>query len=310
MHLSPQNSDTGNRYGKGLRITLVGSGVNLLLVCMKFLAGFAGNSQALIADAVHSMSDLFTDAVVLVGLHLGGKAPDERHHFGHARFETLASSIIGVALVGAGFYLGFKSGWNIYFHREYHPSWLAFSVAVASIVFKEAIYRYTIAMGRRIKSVALIANAWHHRSDALSSLAVALGIAGAKIRPGWYILDAFAALVVSLLIIKVGIEIVWKALRELTDTAPGPEVQEEIMNCALVVNGVIDVHDLRARSSGGLFQMELHVVVDGELTVIQGHQIAKDVENCLIDELGNVGEVIVHVDPARVRKVDDRENVG
>ncbi len=309
MHTSFQNSKTDNRYGKGIKITLVGSGVNLFLVLIKFLAGFAGNSQALIADAVHSMSDLFTDAVVLVGLHLGRKAPDETHHFGHARLETLASSIIGIILVGAGGYMGFKAGWSIYFHNAYHPGWLAFAVAVVSIIFKEALYRYTIATGRRLKSVALVANAWHHRSDALSSLAVALGIAGAKIRPGWYILDAFAALLVSLLIVKVGFEIMWKALNELTDTAPGPDVQKKMKDCASVVEGVLDVHDLRARSSGGLFQMELHVVVDGDLTVVQGHQIAKDVETCLIEELGNVGEVIVHVDPARVGRIDERENV-
>jgi cation diffusion facilitator family transporter len=170
-------------------------------------------------------------------------------------------------------------------------------VAVGSILLKEAIYHYTIAMGRKLKSVALVANAWHHRSDAFSSLAVALGIAGAKIRPGWFTLDAFAALVVSLLIIKVGFDILWKAMKELADTAPGPDIQKRIMDCAAVVEGVLGVHDLRARSSGGLFQMELHVVVDGGLTVTQGHRIAKEVENCLIEELENVEEVIVHVDP-------------
>jgi len=298
MQPSSYSSMADDRLGKGVRVTLVGSAVNLFLVFLKFTVGTVGHSQALIADAIHSLSDLFTDAVVLIGLQLGRRAPDERHHFGHGRFETLASSIIGMVLIGAGVYMGFRAGWNIYFHKVYHPSWLAFAVAVSSIIFKEAVYHYTISIGRRLRSVALVANAWHHRSDALSSVAVALGIAGAKIRPGWYILDAFAALVVSSLIIKVGSEIMWKALKELTDTAPGSDVQKKMRECASVVEGVLDVHDLRARSSGGLFQMELHVVVDGGLTVSQGHRIAKEVESCLIEELGNVGEVIVHVDPA------------
>lgn len=310
MHPSSYNSMADNRYGKGVRITLLGSGVNLFLVFIKFTAGLVGNSQALMADAIHSLSDLFTDAFVLFGLHMGRKAPDETHHFGHARLETLVSSIIGIILLGVGGYMGFKAGWSIYFHNAYHPSWLAFSVAVVSIIFKEALYHYTIAIGRRIKSASVVANAWHHRSDALSSVAVALGIAGAKIRPGWYILDAFAALVVSLLIIGAGSEILWKALRELTDTAPMPDVQKRIRDCAADVEGVLDVHDLRARSSGGLFLMELHVVVDGGLTVTQGHRIAKEVEACLVQELGNVGEVIVHVDPALLEGGKEREILG
>lgn len=288
---------TGN-IADGVRITLIGSGVNLFLVLLKFAAGIFGHSQALIADAVHTISDLFTDVVVLAGLKLGSKAPDELHHFGHARFETLASSIVGIILAGAGVYIGIEAGLDIYLHEVSHPTWIALTAAIVSIVCKEAVYRYTIATGRRLKSSSLLANAWHHRSDAMSSVAVLIGVAGSLIHPAWHILDAFAALVVSFFILKVGVEIVWKDMKELTDTAPGPDVQERIKRCAAGVHGVLDVHDLRARSTGGFFQMELHVMVDRHLSVEEGHRIAKEVEACLIKDMEDVGEVIVHVDPS------------
>ncbi|MCK4349088.1 MAG: cation transporter [Thermoplasmatales archaeon] len=282
----------------GRTVTLVGVLVNAFLILFKFLAGIYGHSQALIADAVHSVSDLFTDFVVLLGLRIGRKAPDEKHHFGHARIETLASAIVGLALIATALYLGIKAIWNIYHHIEYHPTWLALVGAGASIALKEALYHYTIHIGRCIKSSAIVANAWHQRSDALSSVAVLLGVAGASIKPSWHILDSYAALCVSFFIIKVGLEILWGALREFIDTAPQPEILSKIRQCSLSVDGVIDMHDLRARTSGGLHQMELHIVVNGRLTVTEGHLIAKAVESCLAKEIADLDRVIVHVDPA------------
>ena len=286
----------------GRSVTLVGALVNAFLILFKFLAGIFGQSQALIADAVHSISDLFTDFVVLLGLRMGRKAPDEKHHFGHARIETLASAIVGLALIATALCLGIKAIWNIYHHTEYHPTWLALVGAGVSIALKEALYHYTIRIGRRIKSSAIVANAWHQRSDALSSVAVFLGVAGARIKPSWHILDSFAALLVSFFIVKVGLEILRETFREFTDTAPQPETLNKITDCIRTVEGVIDMHDLRVRTLGGLYQMETHIVVDGQLTVAEGHRIAKAVEICLAEEISDVDRVIVHVDPAMEEK--------
>lgn len=280
-------------------ITLLGALINVLLIALKFLAGVFGHSQALIADAAHSVSDLFTDAVVLVGLRFGRKAPDAEHPFGHARMETLGSAVVGLALVATAVYLGLEASLTVYHHTEYHPTTLALIGAAVSIVTKEALYRYTVRTGRRIRSPLVVANAWHHRSDAFSSVAVLLGVAGARLRPSWHILDAYAALLVSFFIVKVGLDILRESLREFTDTSPGPEVLAEIRRCTLGVEGVIDAHDLKVRTSGGRYQMETHIVVDGRMTVREGHKIAKAVEDCLRQDIENLDRIIVHLDPAK-----------
>ncbi len=282
----------------GRSVTLVGVLVNAFLILFKFLAGVFGQSQALIADAVHSVSDLFTDFVVLLGLRIGRKAPDEEHPFGHARIETLASATVGLALIATALYLGIEAVLNIYRHIEYHPTGLALIGAAVSIALKEGLYHYTVHTGRRIKSQLVVANAWHQRSDALSSVAVLLGVVGARLKPSWHILDSFAALLVSFFIVKVGLEILRTTLREFTDTAPQPEILNKIANCIRSVEGVIDMHDLRVRTSGGLYQMETHIVVDGALTVTEGHRIAKAAESCLAEEVPDLDQIIVHVDPA------------
>jgi cation diffusion facilitator family transporter len=290
--------DQQNQSKDGRRVTWVGALVNLVMSLGKLLAGVYGNSQAMIADAAHSLSDLVTDAVVLLGLRWGRSDPDDRHPFGHGRIETFSSLIVGAVLAALAVGLGYDAITQLIRGDEHHPNWLALAAAVASILAKEALYHYTVRVGRRIKSQAVMANAWHHRSDALSSVAVLLGVAGAMINPAWHSLDAWAALVVSLLILKVGGAVLWDALKEMVDTAPATEVLEHIRQCALAVPGVQEVHDLKVRSLGGRYQMQVHVVVDGNLKVIQGHDIAKEVERCLEEELQDVDEVIVHVDPA------------
>ena len=282
---------------EGRKVTLIGFFANALLILLKFLTGIFGGSQALIADAIHSISDLFTDAVVLFGIKMGRKPPDKEHHFGHARIETLASAIVGLALIATAVYLGIDSALNIYRHTEYHPTGVALIGAGMSIAVKEALYRYTVIIGRRIKSQLIVANAWHHRSDALSSVAVLLGVGGTLINPSWHILDAYAALIVSFFIVKVGLDILRQTLREFTDTAPRPEIMEKLMQLSRSVEGVMDAHDLRVRTSGGFYQAEIHIVVDGQLTVIEGHRIAKTVERSLAEEMEELDRVIVHVDP-------------
>jgi len=282
----------------GRRVTLVGIAVNSLLIVIKFTAGILGRSHALIADAVHSVSDLFTDAVVLFGLKAGRKPPDTGHHFGHGRIETLATAIVGLVLIATALYLGIQATLSIYHHTESHPTWLALAGACASIILKEALYQYTVYTGRRLKNRLIMANAWHHRSDALSSVAVLLGVTGARINHSWHILDPLAALIVSFFIIKVGLEILGHTVRELSDSAPGDEILNRINECVLNVGEVISAHDLRVRTSGGAYQIEVHIEVDGRLTVVQGHRIAKEVEYCLGKELDDLDRVIVHVDPA------------
>jgi len=282
----------------GRSVTLVGALANGLLILLKFTAGIFGQSQALIADAVHSISDLVTDVVVLIGIRMGRKAPDDKHHFGHARIETLSSAIIGLALIGTALYLGLEASMNIYNHTEYHPTSLALIGAGLSIAVKEALYHYTVRTGRKIQSQLVIANAWHHRSDAFSSVAVLLGVAGTLINPSWHILDAFAALLVSFFIVKIGLNIIAGCIGEFTDAAPKTEDLNKIKSCISSVEGVLEMHDLRVRTSGGRFQMETHIVVNGQLTVSQGHRIAKMVEHCLLEEIKNIDRVIVHVDPA------------
>ena len=293
----PMNKANVPSAKAGRKVTLLGVFVNAFLILLKFFAGIFGGSQALIADAVHSISDLFTDAVVLLGIKIGRKPPDKEHHFGHARIETLASAIVGLALIGTAVYLGIEAALNIHRHTESHPTEIALIGAGVSIAMKEALYRYTVLIGRRIKSQLILANAWHHRSDALSSVAVLLGVTGAFIEPSWHILDAFAALIVSFFVIKVGLDILRKTLREFTDTAPRPEIIDKLMQLSRAVEGVMDAHDLRVRTSGGFYQAEIHIVVDGRLTVIEGHRIAKTVERCLAEEMDELDRVIVHVDP-------------
>lgn len=288
----------GSKLSDGRTVTLIGSLVNGILIVIKFLAGFFGMSQALIADAVHSVSDLFTDIVVLFGIKIGQKEADEGHPFGHARIETLASGIIGVALIATAIYLGIKSSLNIYHHIGHHPKVIALIVAALSVASKEVLYQYTLHRGRMLRSGLIIANAWHHRSDALSSVAVLLGVAGARIKPEWHILDPFAALLVSFFIVKVGLEIFIKTLKEFTDSAPPQEVVEKIRNCTLSVSGVMGINDLKVRTSGGLYQMEANIIVDRNLTVYEGHEIAHAVEGCLKDELDDFDRIIVHVDPS------------
>jgi cation diffusion facilitator family transporter len=285
------------QYELGKRVTIVGMGANLVLVAVKIGAGLEAKSQALIADGVHSVSDLFSDAVVLLGLRWGRRSEDEDHPFGHRRIETLASFIVGMMLCAAAVAMALSAGRDILHGKHAQPGVLALVIAAASVVAKEALYRYTIAVGRRIDSPALVSNAWHHRSDALSSIAVCVGVAGARLDPDWRILDAWAAIVVSALIVKVGISLVISSLKELVDTAPDQHVVDMINRCARKVKGVENTHDVRARTSGGKVFVEVHVEVDGELTVREGHDVAKAVERCLIDEVPRMEKAIIHVDP-------------
>jgi cation diffusion facilitator family transporter len=282
---------------RGVKVTLVGSVVNVVLVVFKLWAGFVSGSQALIADGFHSLSDLFSDFVVILGLRWGHKQEDEDHHYGHARIETISGMVVGILLILVGVGIVYKALASIYHHDTSRPGLLAVFAAAVSIVLKEALYWYTVVIGRRLKSLVLVANAWHHRTDALSSVAVLIGVGATYINPDWHLTDAYAALVVTFFVIRIGLQLVRSAFRELSDTAPKQEVVNEIETTARQVPGIRQVHDLRARYSGSQIFIELHIVVDPDITVREGHAIARQVQHRLLNEFADVTRVIIHVDP-------------
>lgn len=294
-----ETDKTQENLKAGYRITVWGVVVNIALTAVKFVLGFMGKSQALVADATHSLSDLITDAAVILGLAAGRREPDERHHFGHGRMETMAAAFVALSLIGVALYIGATAGLSIYRHDSLQPSWIALVGAGLSIVTKEILYQATVRVGRRIRSKVVVANAWHHRSDSLSSIAVFVGLSAACIRPEWHILDAYAALLVSLFILKQGVGLFFDSINEFTDAAPAPDILEHINGCIQRVEGVQAVHDLKVRTSGGMLQMQVHIVVDGNMSVIEGHRLSKAVESCLFSDVDNLLEVVVHVDPAQ-----------
>lgn len=281
----------------GLRATWTGAAVNVILIVFKLWAGVESRSQALIADGIHSISDLFSDIIVILGLRWGRRAEDADHPFGHARIETISSMVIGLLLIVVGLGITYNAILSIYRHESSTPSMFAVFAAAVSVLTKEALFWYTLRIGRRLKSLALIANAWHHRADALSSVAVLAGVTATFVNPDWYLADSYAALAVTYFIIKVGLKLVWSAFKELSDTAPNREVLKQITERAAQVDGVRQVHDIRARHSGSQIFVEVHVVVDPGLTVREGHDIARDVKRTLLDSFPDVTRVITHVDP-------------
>ncbi len=293
---TPQPDDPGGLHA-GLRITWIGSGVNLMLVGFKLWAGMVSGSQALVADGIHSLSDLFSDFVVILGLRWGRKHEDEDHPYGHGRIETISSMIIGMLLIVVGIWIAYNAIRSIYLHDVSRPSLLAIWAALFSILAKEGLFWWTINIGRRINSMALIGNAWHHRTDALSSIAVLIGVGATYINPNWHLADSIAALFVVFFVMKVGVSLTWQAFRELSDTAPDREVLIEIARRAERIDGVIQVHDLRARHSGSQIFVEMHIVVDPNISVREGHKIAATVKHYTLKEFADVTRCIIHVDP-------------
>ena len=279
------------------KVTWVGLFVNLFLAGIKFTAGILGKSQALVADAIHSLTDLTTDAAVLAGSHYWDRPPDDTHPYGHKRLETLVTVFIGIMLAAAGIGIGWKAISTLHQKSISSPGWIAFWAALVSIICKEVIYRWTAQAGKRLKSAALAANAWHHRTDALSSLPVLIAVGGAKVFPSWSFLDRVGAVVVSIFIIHASVKIVWPALGELIDAGAPAEIRKKISEVAYKNENVLQVHDIRTRYISTSIQVDLHIVVEGLLTVRQGHDIADDVRHRIIADIPEILDVIVHVDP-------------
>lgn len=289
------SSGKQDRTRDTIRVTLIGSVLDLALGIVKIIVGIVGQSQALVADGIHSLSDLGTDIVVIYAARHAGREADEDHPYGHARIETAATVALGVALVVVAAGIGFDAGTRLFTpERLLHPGWLALAVAGISVVSKEAIYQYTMIFARRHRSDMLRANAWHSRSDAISSIIVVIGVIGSM--AGLNYLDAIAAIGVALMIIKIGWDLIWHSLRELVDTGLEHERVENIRKSILSVDGVIALHNLRTRRMGSDALADVHIQVNPSISVSEGHQISEAVRKKLIEEIEELSDVTVHID--------------
>ena len=288
-----------------MRITFVGSVGNLILLLFKFVAGIWGHSSAMLADAVHSLSDFVTDVVVIVFVNISSKPKDAGHDYGHGKYETLATSIIGLALLVVGVSLFWDSLHKVFDYWVLgepleSPGWIALMAALVSILIKELLFQITYRVGKRQNSQAVIANAWHHRSDALSSIGTTLGIGGAiLLGPDWHVLDPLAAMVVSVFIVKVSLELMIPAINDLLEQSLPKEVENEILSIISENPKVKEPQNLRTRRIGNDFAIEVHIRVDGDMSVREAHALTKEIERKLYQKYGNTTHVVIHVEPFR-----------
>ena len=288
------------------RVTIWGSIINVVLLILKFAAGILGHSAAMIADAIHSLTDFATDAVVLVCVTLGSKPVDKSHDYGHGKYETLATAVIALALLAVGVMICYSGVVKIYGvmvlgETLEQPGMVALIAAVVSIVLKEWAFRFTASVGRRCDSQAVMANAWHHRSDALSSVGTMFGIGGAIfLGPRWAVLDPLAAIVVSVFIIRASLGLIKQAVDELTDASLPEATENEIMEIAGQEEGVQEIHNLRTRRIGNSIAIDMHVRMLGSTTLFDAHQRATNIEHRLKDRYGKGTYVNVHLEPIKV----------
>lgn len=286
------------------RVTIWGGIINVVLLVVKFAAGIFGHSAAMIADAVHSLTDFATDVVVLIFVHLGNKPADRDHDYGHGKYETLATAIIGTSLLAVGvliFCSGAGKTWRV-IQGEMLPSpgKVALVAAVASIVLKEWAYRFTVKVGKRCQSEAVVANAWHHRSDALSSIGTAVGIGGAiLLGKSWAVLDPIAAVVVSLFIVKTALGLIGSSFGELLEKSLPKEMEDEIVAIANREPCVSDIHNLCTRHIGNDIAIEMHLRMPGDISLMASHEHATNIEHELRRRFGKRTHINIHVEPLK-----------
>jgi len=286
------------------KVTLIGMLINALNALAKLLVGVWVNSSALIADAIHSLSDLLSDLLVLTATYFGRQKPDEDHPYGHDRYETLATLLLGTILIAVAGALVWDSLGRLLKPGELIiPSTLALLVAAASVLSKEWIYRYTLKIARKINSKLLEANAWHHRTDALSSIVVFIALLGGLFGLTW--LDQLAAILVGIMVAKMGAGLIWDSLKELVDTALPPEQTEQIYTAAKSIAGVRDVHHLRTRTMGSRTLLDIHLQVAPYLSVSEGHEIGVWVARKLRDDFEHISDVTFHIDPEDDEETDN-----
>ena len=292
----------------GIKVTIIGILANITLSVIKFIGGIIGNSTAMVADAVHSLSDLFTDAIVLVTHKISQIPKDEGHPYGHGRAESIGTTAVGIIIIFAGIGLAYE-GWNIIQSESPPiPEPIAAGMALVSIFIKEWLFRYTYSVGKKSNSSLLIANAWHHRSDAISSIAALVGIIGSMM--GYPMLDPIAAAMVGFMIIHVGYKLTLGGFRDLMDTALSEKDTRDIQGVIDEISGVIKTHDLRTRKIGGEVLIDVHIQVDSDLTVTEGHEIAERVRRTLINRYPKTQDVLVHVDGYDDSNVESIYNIS
>lgn len=299
--------EVSQRERRIMKVTLTGMFVNVVLSAGKIAAGVFGRSSAMLADGVHSLSDLLTDIIVIAFVRVSSKGRDRSHEFGHGKYETLATLLVSLILIvvaaqmmvsGIGSITNVLDGGTIPV-----PGYVALAAAVISIVAKELLYRYTIAVGRKTGSPAVEANAWHHRSDAFSSIGSLIGISGAIfLGDKWVILDPLVCCCISIAIFVVAVKMAGPSLNELLDGSLPEESEKEIVSLAMSVEGVRNIHNLKTRRSGLSVMVEAHLVVDPDMTVEQAHEISTAVENAIVKKFGNETQISIHIEPSEAAK--------
>lgn len=293
-----------NREKEIYKVTLIGSVGNAVLLTFKFIAGTLGHSSAMIADAVHSLSDFLTDVLVLVFVRISSKPQDTSHDYGHGKFETIASFLIALALIAAAIGIILSGSMKLATWLKggqlEAPGTLALWAALLSIIIKEILYRYTAARGKALESQVMIANAWHHRSDALSSIGAAIGIGGAIILGNrWTVLDPLASIVVGAMLIKVAAELLKTSMGDLTECSLPAETEEEIIRIIQSYPDVQQPHNLRTRRIGNRIAIETHVRMDGNLSLHKAHERATSIEQKLKERFGPQTHVTIHMEPVK-----------
>lgn len=284
-----------DRYWQAKKITLLGAFSNGFLGVIKVIGGYFFHSHALIADGIHSFSDLLTDIMVLIASKYGSHDADDSHPYGHQRIETAATLFLSLLLSVAGVGIAWDSLHILLQKTIYKPDWLSIPIICMSILLNELLFHYSRFIGMQIKSSLIIANAWHHRSDAASSVVVLIGLLGSLL--GIHYLDAVAAVIVGFMIIKMGWDYGWNSIKELVDTAVSPELLQEIEQTIKSVDGVQKVHQLRSRTMGSDIFVDVHILVNPKITVSEGHYIAQHVHQALVTHIAHIKDVTVHVDP-------------
>ncbi len=286
------------RYKIGRRANHISLAGNFFLAAFKLAAGFLGSSSALIADGVHSLSDIMSTLVIMVSLRVSAQPPDKSHPYGHGKAESIGAKLVALMLMAAGIYLG-GEGIKIIIRGEVPvPGLIALVGVLVSIVFKEGLFHYVSRVGQKISSPALIADAWHHRSDVFSSLAALIGIGGALL--GWPFMDPLAAVVVALFILRVGWRLFFQAIEDLMDAVPDPELQQGLEEKARSFKMVQGVENLRLRPNGPYFLVDLQLVVVKGLSAYEAHEIAAEVKEALMGEDDRIQDILIHVDPGEI----------
>ncbi|WP_207750654.1 cation diffusion facilitator family transporter [Anaeromonas gelatinilytica] len=306
-----ENINKENRYKSSQKVIWITIFLNTFLSILKIVIGLLANSNAMLADGIHSMSDVGSSLGIIVGLFIAKKPEDKEHQYGHEKAETIATFMLSMLLIAVGLNIGYSSVKLIFSGDVQVPGVAAIWAAIISIIVKEIQFRISMRTGKKINSDVLIADAWHHRSDALSSIAALIGIIGSRL--GYGFLDPLAGLIVSIIVVKVGVEIFIKGTNELMDESLEEEKLIKIVNSVLSHKGVKTINDIKARKHGSMAYVDIEIAVDPNISVIEGHDIAEDVENIVYEKIDNIKSVLVHVNPCCIDMNDCKncnENVS